>query len=82
MCKKIVKFEIWLMEVANRHSIINKNWFHIDPQVKLNKEAGKCCFSVLKMLKNVISELKIFPLPLMMHGAVTSMWFLRPRQTE
>ena len=59
MCKKIVKFEIRLMEVANRHSIINRNWFHIDPRVKLNKKAVKCSFSVLKMLKNVISELKI-----------------------
>jgi len=47
------------MEVANRHSIINKNWFHIDSRVKLNKEAVKCSFGVLKMLKNVISELKI-----------------------
>ena len=58
-CAKKLSNLKWLMEVANRHSIINKNWFHIDLQVKLNKEAVKYSFSALKMLKNVISELKI-----------------------
>ena len=51
MCEKY-QFESWPMEACSKHSMRNRNWSWINPQAKINLEAGKCWF------RNAISNLK------------------------
>lgn len=60
MCDKY-QFESWPMEACNKHSMRNRNWSWINPQAKINVEAGKCWF------RNAISNLKSFILPTCCH---------------
>ena len=49
---KISNSKVGQWKLANRHSMIDRNWSRIDPQAKM--EADKCSFGVFNWLRNVI----------------------------